>query len=128
MSREIEEGWRAEAGWEAAVRLLSSSKVEFRVRILRRCMDWRWGGGTAGWLPDGGNMGRVGGIGWVAFGGTTVPVNPKWIDVRPVLGTGRVRWVHELLQAGVPESVRFGVLLELKMVMSRAMVDGDHVR
>ena len=33
VGREIVEDWRREAGWDAAVHLLSSSKVEVRVRI-----------------------------------------------------------------------------------------------
>lgn len=101
VGREIVEGWRREAGWEAAVHLLSSSKVDVRVRIEEGDV-WigNGSGDTAGWLPFGGN------VGWVAFGGTVVPVNPNWGDVRPVVGTGRGGWVHKLLQAGVPESVR----------------------
>ena len=35
-----------------------------------------------------------------------MPVNPKWGDVRPVVRTGRGGWVHILLEAGVPDSVK----------------------
>lgn len=107
---EIVQDWRREAGWEAAVRLLSSSKVEVRVRIQegdvyigKRALD------TAGWLPNSGNMGPVAGIGWVASGGTVLLLNPKWGDVRPVVGTGRGGWIHKLLETGVPASVRLEI-------------------
>ncbi|KAF6231943.1 hypothetical protein HO173_009780 [Letharia columbiana] len=107
VGREIVEGWRREAGWEAAVRLLSSSKVEARVRIQEGDV-WIGNGAeaTACWLPNGGNVGLVAGIGWVALDESMVPENPKWGDVRPVVGTGSGGWVQKLLQAGVPESVR----------------------
>lgn len=108
VGREIVEGWRREEGWEAAVSLLSStSKVRVKVRIQEGDV---WigdeAGRTAGWLPGGGNVGPVAGIGWVAFGGVVVPVNPEWRGVKPVVATGRGGWVHNLLQAGVSESVR----------------------
>lgn len=51
-------------------------------------------------------MGPVGSIGWVAFRGIVAPVDPKWGDVRPVIGTGRESWVHKLLELGVLESVK----------------------
>ena len=38
--------------------------------------------------------------------GIVMPVNPKWGDVRPVVRTGRGGWVHILLEAGVPDSVK----------------------
>lgn len=107
MGREIVEGWRREAGWETAVRLLSSSKVEVRVRVQE---GDAWigdgAGGAAGWLPHGGNVGPVAGIRWAAFGGAFARASSQWGDVRPVVSTGRGGWVHKMLQAGVPESVR----------------------
>ena len=108
MGRGIVEGWRREAGWEDAVRLLSLSKVLVRVRIQEGDVWIGDGTGrTAGWIPSGGgNVGPVVGIGWLAYGGMVVPVNPRWKGVEPVVGIGRGGWVHRLLQAGVPESVK----------------------
>lgn len=107
VGREVVEGWRREAGWEVAVHLLSSSKVQVRVWIQEGDV---WIGdrveGAAGWLPHGGNVGPVAGVGWVALAGTVVRMSPKWGDVTPVVGTGRGGWVHKLLLAGVPENVR----------------------
>lgn len=108
MGREIVEGWRREEGWETAVRLLSStSKVDVRV-IIQEGDVWIGDGvgRKAGWLPGGGNVGPGGEIGWVAYGGIVVPVNPEWTGVKPVVGTGRGGWVHMLLRAGASESVR----------------------
>lgn len=107
MGREIAEGWRREVGWEAVVHLLCSSKVEVRVRIQGDVWIGGGAGGTADWLPYGGNLGPVAGIGWVALRGIAVPANSGWGDVRPVVEAGRGGWMHKLLlQAGVPESVR----------------------
>lgn len=107
VGREVVERWRREAGWEAAVQLLSSSKVKVRVRVQEGDV-WIGDGAerTACWRPHGGNVGPVAGFGCLRSGGAVVPVNPNWGDVRPVVGTGRGGWVHKLLEAGVPESVR----------------------
>lgn len=110
MGREIVERWRREAGWEVAVQLLSSSKAKVRVRI-QEGDAWIGDGAerTAYWRHQGGNVGPVAGFGWVPSEGTAVPVNPNWGDVRPVVGTGRGGWVHKLLEAGVPESVKLEI-------------------
>lgn len=57
-------------------------------------------------------MGPGAGIRWVAFGGTVVPVNPKWGDMSPVVGTGREGWVHKLSRVRVARMCEIGVLLE----------------
>lgn len=110
MLREILECGRREAGWEAAVHLLSSSEVEVSVWI-REGDVWVGdrAGGATGWLPCGGNVGPVEGVRWAAFGGTAARGGPKWGDGRPVVSTGRREGVHGLLRAGVTENVRLEV-------------------